>query len=196
MCLRGHMKLTLLRQPALPLRLRGHTKGMSMGYRHEAPSINYRWAAFIATLILPRVIWLSFMLSCVIAILAQWGALSLCQLRKLLPAGSHPVPECVLLLPSHRWLSLSKRKTTWNCIHMRKAAGWRAHLVKRHCLEQCLLTLFVNGVTSQHISGEVGKHIPDALYSFLFTGLPVWWDDDDDDELHCLVCHVGIALSK
>lgn len=48
----------------------------------------------MASMVLPRAIWHQSVLSCFRAVPAQPGALSLCRLCRLLPAGLPPVPEC------------------------------------------------------------------------------------------------------
>lgn len=150
---------------------------------------------------LPRAIWHTSVLSCLRAIPTQPGALSLCRLCEFLPAGSRPVPECVLPLPSHHEHSFSRGTTneiasTWGRLWDEELMFPGEYSVWISVSWQSLF----NGVGSRDISGAMGKYfltrcvillLPKTyLYSFLFIGLLVWCDDDG---LHCLICHVGIA---
>lgn len=153
---------------------------------------------------LPRAIWHQSVLSCLRAIPAQPGALSLCRLCEFLPAGTRPVPECVLPLPSHHQHSFSRGTTKWNRIHMRrKALGWRALFFSRECSVSgagvSWQSLF-SGVGSRDISEAVGKYpltccvillLPKTLSVFLPPRRPaslMWWWWTTLSHLPCRHC--------
>lgn len=110
---------------------------------------------------LPRAIWHRSVLSCLRAIPAQPGALSLCQLCELLPAGSHPVPEFCASTPlsalvfkrynnmkSHPYEEGSGMKSS--CFQGRILYGTVSR--DSHCLMVSLWRIILD------ISGTVGKY--------------------------------------
>lgn len=145
---------------------------------------------------LPRAVWHRSVLSCLRAIPTQPGALSLCRLCEFLPAGSRPVPECVLPLPSHHQHLIFKR---YNKNEIASIWGrlWDEELMFPVEYSVSWQSLF-HGVGSQDISGAVAKYsltrrvillLPKSV--FLPPHMPaslMWWWWTTLSHLPCRHC--------